>query len=72
MKNCLKENVSPLDMTSTTTDAFIVDGGWLVHQLKWEKGHTWGNIINAYVQYVQYLGRHSKNIVVVFDGYENS
>ena len=40
--------------------------------VKWEQGHTWQEIADSYLSYVQYLGRYSQKITVVFDGYSSS
>ena len=37
-----------------------------------EKLEKWSDIINGYVHLVKSLGRHAKNIAVVFDGYMSS
>ena len=43
-----------------------IDGGWLLHQLKWENGSPVDTIVNIYVSHVQ---KKYKDAVVVFDGY---
>ena len=40
--------------------------------VKWKQGHTWQEIADSYLSYVQYLGRYSQKITVVFDGYSSS
>ncbi len=40
--------------------------------VKWEQSQTWQEIADSYLSYVQYLGRHSQKITVVFDGYSSS
>ena len=40
--------------------------------VKWEQGHTWQEIADSYLSYVQYLGRYAEKITVVFDGYSSS
>ena len=49
-----------------------MDGGWLLYMVKWEQGHTWQEIADSYLSYVQYLGRYSQKITAVFDGYSSS
>ena len=51
------------------TDKFVVDGGWLLHQTRWEEGFKWGNTIDEYVQFIKSQGHGATNIVVAFDGY---
>ena len=46
---------------------YTVDGGALLHRVRWMKGTTYQNVANQYVTYVQ---RHySKVVHIVFDGY---
>jgi len=58
----------PLDLTDHPCSSLVVDGGWLLYMVRWEQGHTWQEIAESYLIYVQYLGRHSQKITVVFDG----
>ena len=62
----------PLDLTDQPCSSLVVDGGWLLYMVKWEQGHTWQEIADSYLSYVQYLGRYSQKIAVVFDGYSGS
>jgi len=68
----LKMLTDPLNLTDQPCSSLVVDGGWLLYMVKWEQGHTWQEIADSYLSYVQYLGRHSQKITVVFDGYNNS
>lgn len=46
---------------------FIIDGGHLLHSVKWPRPATYGDVMNCYISYVNY---HFKDrCVVVFDGY---
>ena len=45
----------------------VVDGGWLLHQLKWTRGSTIKAIVATYVNYIT---SKFKNCTIVFDGYE--
>lgn len=48
---------------------YVVDGGWLVHKVKWQSGVSYFVIAN---QYSQYLSKHfGSSTTVVFDGYED-
>ena len=49
-----------------TDSIFVVDGGALLHSVRWMKGTTSEELCENYVQYVQ---RHYKTCTVVFDGY---
>ena len=47
--------------------AYYIDGGALLHRLRWNKGMTFYQIANAYLSYIKIL---YPNPIVVFDGYE--
>lgn len=48
---------------------YVVDGGWLLHRIKWQQGFIFARILE---QYIEYIARHFASIVnIVFDGYEN-
>ena len=68
----LKGWTDPLNLTDQPCSSLVVDGGWLLHMMKWEQGQTWQGIADSYLSYVQYLGRHSQKIIVVFNGYSSS
>ena len=68
----LKVLTDPLDLTDQPCSSLVVDGGWLLYMVKWEQGHTWQEIADSYLSYVQYLGRYFQKITVVFDGYSSS
>ena len=44
----------------------VVDGGWLLHQVKWSSSATINTIFDTYVRYVD---QYFKNATVVFDSY---
>ena len=44
----------------------VVDGGWLLHQIKWTSGSTIKTIVTTYVNYIR---AKFKDSTVVFDGY---
>jgi len=55
--------------SSNKTSAFVIDGGWLVHKVKWQSCCTYAELAELYVNYV---GRHfGHRVTVVFDGYGN-
>lgn len=60
----LKETATKhLDMNSKM---HVVDGGWLLHQVKWTNGANIKTIVDTYAKYVRAKFKHS---TVVFDGY---
>ena len=70
-KTSMKASTDPLDLTNQPCGTLVIDGGWLLymHMVKWEQQQTWQEIANSYLNYVHRLGRCSKKIIVVFDGY---
>ena len=61
----LKAMTTKLDL-AMNNKMHVVDGGWLLHQIKWIRGATIKTIVTAYVKYVRV---HFKDSTVVFDGY---
>ena len=61
----LKATTTKLDL-AMNNKMHVVDGGWLLHQMKWIRGATIKTIVTAYVKYVRV---HFKDSTVVFDGY---
>lgn len=47
---------------------YILDGGSLVHRIPWAIGDTYGKILEDYCNYVT---KHYKKAVIVFDGYDD-
>ena len=56
-------------IVSTTDLQYVLDGGSLLHRIPWQRGATFGKIIDMYAEYVR--NRYS-DAIVVFDGYGNS
>ena len=71
-KTSMKALTDSLDLTNQPCSTLVIDGGWLHYIVKWEQHQTWQEIANSYLSYVQYLGRCSQKIIVVFDGYNRS
>ena len=46
---------------------YVIDGGYLLHKLRWTKGSSINDILNAYVNLVQCKFQYTQ-IVIVFDG----
>ena len=68
----LKALTIPIDLSDQSCCTLVIDGGWLLYMVKWEQGQTWQEISNSYLTHVQFLGRRSQKITVVFDGYSRS
>ena len=61
----LKNTTAKLDL-EMDSKMHVVDGGWLLHQVKWNNGSSLKTIVDSYVRYVQAKFRDS---TIVFDGY---
>ena len=61
------ENPTPVNEISTT-DQYVLDGGSLLHRIRWTKHSTYTEIANSYAKFVN--ANYGKAIVV-FDGYES-
>jgi len=54
---------------STVPLNYVVDGGWLLHKVKWQSVGTYDDVLDQYVHYVcRYFGSKA---TIVFDGYGN-
>lgn len=60
MGNCISHELDPQPIV-------VVDGGWLLHRVRWRKSLTYEEIVN---EYSSYLERQFGHTTVVFDGYE--
>ena len=59
---------SNVEASKRNESAFnVVDGGALVHRIKWPKKATYHDIAGVYVIYVQ---QHYGHYCVIFDGYK--
>ena len=65
LAKALQEGVQPSSGYSNTK--YVIDGGALLHRVKWQKKATYKEIIAQYVEYVR--TRYGNCCVVVFDGY---
>ena len=68
--NYLKVKVSPLS-ESCSAELTVIDGGWLLHQLPWQRDKVFAEIGEEYVCLVKSKGRR-QGCCVVFDGYNPS
>lgn len=55
------------DVHDVTKFFYIIDGGMLLHRLKWEKNKKFIDICQQYIRYVR--NNYGTNVKVVFDGY---
>ena len=61
----LKDTATKLDV-DLNSKMHVVDGGWLLHQVKWSSSATINTVFDTYVRYVD---KDPKDGTVVFDGY---
>ena len=55
---------------SQNNSKHVLDGGYLIHKLKWHKGETFKDIFKKYNDYV--INNYGQGTVVVFDGYPHA
>ena len=72
LANNFKKRVS--DVCVKDVKVTVIDGGWLMHQVQWDDGKTYGGIAEQYAKFVQYIGMYDRaeEIKVIFDGYHHS
>ena len=69
MKELLSED-SMISAETVKLSCFsVIDGGTLIHRVQWEKGMSFLEISQRYIDFVNRL---HKNTIVVFDGYDIS
>lgn len=62
----LTENVE--NSCSVPGSTVVVDGGWLLHKVKWQLGLRYVDVVDQYIAFVS--KRFGLSAVIVFDGYE--
>ena len=48
---------------------YVMDGGCLLHRVKWKQDGTYIQIVSQYIDYIR--KHYGQNCVIVFDGYGN-
>jgi hypothetical protein len=61
------ENLTAAALPTELT--YVVDGGCLLHKVRWKTGQKFGEILQQYVSYV--WSRFGRNAWIVFDGYKS-
>lgn len=54
---------------TSSCSSTVIDGGALIHRIRWMKGWKFERIFNVYAQYIS---KNYKNPTIFFDGYEKS
>ena len=49
----------------------VIDGGALLHKVKWTIGSTFEDVMRSYQDYIQTRFRRYHNVYIVFDGYDD-
>jgi hypothetical protein len=63
----LTSTTSSCELEPPVGHSYIVDGGWLLHKVKWQPGRTYGEIASMYSSFLR--KRFGDQVTVVFDGY---
>ncbi|KAL8610599.1 hypothetical protein ACOMHN_006318 [Nucella lapillus] len=68
LANVLKSKVTPV-AAGLQNPYYIIDGGHLLHSVKWPAGSTYDQVCDEYVAHV--LNSYGKVSTVIFDGYND-
>jgi hypothetical protein len=63
----IQASIETTQYADSSTERYVIDGGFLIHKLKWKKGDTYNRIAK---QYAEFTVKHYGLATVVFDGYE--
>ena len=69
----LKPKTAVVDCITCTAVAkeLVIDGGWLLHQIRWQNGETFSEIGSRYVALINHKAA-GRRCIVVFEGYASS
>ena len=62
-----EDSITKRDITNSSI--YVVDGGALLHRVRWSKGMKFSVIAETYVKYLR--RNYHKNTTIVFDGYND-
>ncbi|KAK6183990.1 hypothetical protein SNE40_006544 [Patella caerulea] len=57
--------VVPVPLPSPINATLIIDGGWLLHRVRWSKNQSYHQITDVYITFLQKFGPAT----IIFDGY---
>lgn len=66
LANALKEKATPVNVPLHCPH-YVVDGGYLLHSVKWAQGCTYDEVCDLYVTYV--VNNYGADCTIIFDGY---
>ena len=62
---CLKSKVKCVDPYAHRIGSKVIDDGWLLRQVSWEKGQHWKTIISGYVTFVQSICKNVLSLMAM-------
>ena len=69
LRNYILKNADR-NMTSSCVSC-VIDGGAMLHKVKWSIGNTFKDVIISYQDYIQARFDRYHNLYIVFDGYDD-
>ena len=69
LRNYILKNADG-NMTSSCVSC-VIDGGAMLHKVKWSIGNTFKDVIISYQDYIQARFDRYHNLYIVFDGYDD-
>ena len=70
LRNHLLDMIDPEEIVDTTT--CVIDGGALLHKVKWLPKSTYADIIDSYLQFLRSRYKKYSVVCIVFDGYTDT
>ena len=67
LANELQRELSNVAGLTPQSDVYVVDGGWLLHRIRWKENNSYRDVFD---QYSSYLSMKYGICCMVFDGYE--
>ena len=68
LRNYILDKVKP-EEGNTSWGCCVVDGGMLLHKMKWVVDSTFSDVLSSYVDYVEQRYQQFSTVCIVFDGY---
>src|SRR6478609_858755 len=66
-KELVKEMKSDAELKEAST--YVVDGGWLLHKVKWQQSGLYADTLKQYAGFIR--AHFGDSVTIVFDGYNN-
>jgi hypothetical protein len=68
----MSKNVGVYEAVDHSNMLYVLDGGSLLHSVRWPKTRTYMDAVECYLNFLKHMRRIYKNMIaVVFDGYES-